>query len=88
MIANMLDLRFGLINLIFNVFTENIQTPYEKVQSDDILICETNDVKLDDSDEEKEKLNLNDEDKSIQAPSEKSMCFFYCANHDIVNIII
>jgi hypothetical protein len=71
-----------IINLIkqYLYFTENVskdnKTANKKYQSDDILICETNDVKLDDSNKEKELMfNLNIENRSIKTSDEESMIY-------------
>ncbi|XP_025424707.1 uncharacterized protein LOC112693732 isoform X2 [Sipha flava] len=58
-------------NVPENVSKDN-KTANKKYQSDDILICETNDVKLDDSNKEKELMfNLNIENRSIKTSDEE-----------------
>lgn len=65
-------------NNIF-IFSDNFQTPEESIttngknESDNILLCETNDIKLDNTDEVKEELNLSVDDGNIEKSNRESM---------------
>jgi len=70
----------GLNSNDINMFTDNLQTSEENItinennESDNISICETSDIKLNNTVEVKEKLSLNvDNENSIQTSNNESM---------------
>ncbi|XP_060834747.1 LOW QUALITY PROTEIN: uncharacterized protein LOC132917827 [Rhopalosiphum padi] len=59
------------------IVSDNFQTPEESIttngknESDNILLCETNDIKLDNTDEVKEELNLSVDDGNIEKSNQE-----------------
>lgn len=87
---NINNSKIGLNSNNIFIFSDNFQTPEQNLttnginESDDILECESNDIKSDNTDKVKEELNLSVDDENMKKSNRESMIIcIYLLGHNL-----